>query len=122
MLKRLLFIQIFQQCVLNVRNSPCASLPASREFSEFIRVVVEFLNYFPPCLADFFNHRSLEYFMRQFTHFLVALDAPDTDIYRLKNSIREDIASQSNRAVDLAREKYLRPYARESILKEAVFV
>ncbi len=53
---------------------------------------------------------------------IIELDAPDTDMYLLKNSIRDFLASHFNREVDLAREKYLRPYAREEILKEAIFV
>ena len=53
---------------------------------------------------------------------IIELDAPDTDVYLLKNSIREFIASRFNRGVNLAREKYLRPYARDMILKEAIFV
>lgn len=53
---------------------------------------------------------------------IIELDAPDADVYLLKNSIREFIASRFNRGVDLAREKYLRPYARDAILKETIFV
>ncbi len=53
---------------------------------------------------------------------IIEIDAPDTDVYLLKNKIREFIASRFNRGVDLAREKYLRPYARDAILKEAIFV
>jgi predicted nucleotidyltransferase len=53
---------------------------------------------------------------------IIELDTHGTDVYLLKNSIREFIASRFNRGVDLAREKYLRPYAREAILKEAIFV
>ena len=53
---------------------------------------------------------------------IIELDAPDADVHLLKNKIREFIASRFNRGVDLAREKYLRPYARDAILKEAIFV
>jgi uncharacterized protein len=52
---------------------------------------------------------------------IIEIDTTD-DVFRLKNNIREFIATQCNRTVDLAREKYLRPYAREAILKEAIFV
>jgi len=53
---------------------------------------------------------------------IIELDAPDTDVHLLKNSIREFIASRCNREINLAREKYMRPYARDVILKEAIFV
>ena len=53
---------------------------------------------------------------------IIEIDAPDTDVHLLKNKIREFIASRFNRGVDLAREKYLRPYARDAILKEVIFV
>ena len=53
---------------------------------------------------------------------IIELDAPDTDVYLLKNRTREFISLRFNRGVDLAREKYLRPYAREAILQEAIFV
>ncbi|NLW31122.1 MAG: hypothetical protein GXY77_06670 [Fibrobacter sp.] len=53
---------------------------------------------------------------------IIELDAPDTDVHVLKNNIREFFISRFNRGVNLAREKYLRPYARDMILKEAIFV
>jgi predicted nucleotidyltransferase len=53
---------------------------------------------------------------------IVELDSNVADVHELKNGIREYISSRCNRNVDLAREKYLRPYAREEILKEAIFV
>lgn len=53
---------------------------------------------------------------------IIELDAPNTDVHLLKNNIREFIASSFNRGVNLVREKYLRPYARDVILKEAIFV
>lgn len=53
---------------------------------------------------------------------IIEIDAPDADVYLLKNKIREFVAMRFNRGVDLAREKYLRSYARDAILKEAIFV
>jgi predicted nucleotidyltransferase len=53
---------------------------------------------------------------------IMEIDAADTDMYLLKNSIREFIDSRCNRGVDLSREMYLRPYARDDILKEAIFI
>jgi predicted nucleotidyltransferase len=53
---------------------------------------------------------------------VVELDADVVDVHRYKNDIREFISSGCNRSVDLAREKYLRPYARQHILRETIFV
>jgi predicted nucleotidyltransferase len=50
------------------------------------------------------------------------MDADPIDVYKLKNGMREFISKRCNRTVDLAREKYLRPYSKEQILKEAIFV
>lgn len=53
---------------------------------------------------------------------IIELDTSDTDVHLLKNSIREFITSRFNREINLAREKYMRTYARDVILKEAIFV
>jgi len=53
---------------------------------------------------------------------LIEIDADAEDVHQLKNRMREFIAVRSKRTVDLAREKYLRPYARNQILKETIFV
>ena len=53
---------------------------------------------------------------------IIELNAPNTDVYLLKKKIHNFFVSRFDRGVDLAREKYLRSYAREAILKEAIFV
>ena len=53
---------------------------------------------------------------------LIEMDADAVDVHRLKIGLREFISGRFNRTVDLAREKYLRPYSRNQILKEAIFV
>jgi predicted nucleotidyltransferase len=53
---------------------------------------------------------------------IIELNISNTDVYLLKKRIREFFVSHFNRSVDLAREKYLRSYAREAILKEVIFV
>ena len=53
---------------------------------------------------------------------IIEMDADVQDVYRLKVKMRDFISTHCKRSVDLAREKYLRPYAREQILKEAIFV
>jgi len=53
---------------------------------------------------------------------LIELDKNSTNIYDLKLSINKFLSDAFDRDVDLAREKYLKPYAREQILKETLFV
>ena len=53
---------------------------------------------------------------------IIELNISNTDVNLLKKRIREFFVSHFNRGVDLAREKYLRSYAREAILKEVIFV
>lgn len=53
---------------------------------------------------------------------IIEMDADVNDVHQLKNGMRDFISSHCKRSVDLAREKYLRPYARKHILKEAIFV
>jgi predicted nucleotidyltransferase len=53
---------------------------------------------------------------------IIEMDADPIEVHKLKNGMREFISKRCNRTVDLAREKYLRPYSREQILKEAIFV
>jgi len=53
---------------------------------------------------------------------LIELDDDASGIYDLKNALRSFLASSFGRDVDLAREKYLKPYAKELILKDAVYV
>ena len=43
-------------------------------------------------------------------------------IHRQKEALREFVASRFRRPVDLAREKYLRPFAKSVIVAEAIYV
>ncbi len=44
------------------------------------------------------------------------------NVYDVKSSLREYLSQAFGRSVDLAREKYLKPYAKEQILKDTVYV
>lgn len=44
------------------------------------------------------------------------------NVYDLKQSLRDYLSDAFDRSVDLAREKYLKPYAKEAILKDATYV
>ena len=52
---------------------------------------------------------------------IIELDSID-NVYDIKSSLREYLSQAFGRSVDLAREKYLKPYAKEQILKEIVYV
>ena len=53
---------------------------------------------------------------------LIELDEGVENIHDLKNSLRAYLSNALGRSVDLAREKYLKPYAKEAILKDTVYV
>lgn len=53
---------------------------------------------------------------------LIELEDGTQNIYDLKNSLKQFLSLAFNRSVDVAREKYLKPYAREQILKDALYV
>ena len=52
---------------------------------------------------------------------IIELESID-NVYDVKSSLREYLSQAFGRSVDLAREKYLKPYAKEQILKETVYV
>ncbi|MDD5371953.1 MAG: nucleotidyltransferase family protein [Sulfurimonas sp.] len=53
---------------------------------------------------------------------LIELEDGVQNIYDLKDSLRQFLSSSFNRSVDIAREKYLKPYAKEQILKDTLYV
>ncbi|MEA3492679.1 MAG: nucleotidyltransferase family protein [Campylobacterota bacterium] len=44
------------------------------------------------------------------------------DIYTLKIELKKYLSQTFNKSVDLAREKYLKPYIKEQILQDAIYV
>lgn len=53
---------------------------------------------------------------------LIEIEDGTKDIYDLKNSLRDFLSNSFERSVDLARSKYLKPYAKEQILKDTLYV
>lgn len=53
---------------------------------------------------------------------LIDIEDGTQDIYDLKVSLKAYLSEAFGRSVDLAREKYLKPYAKEAILKDAIYV
>jgi len=44
------------------------------------------------------------------------------DIYTLKSTLKAYLSKSFNRSVDLAREKYIKPFAKHQILQDVIYV
>jgi len=53
---------------------------------------------------------------------LVDLESGTPDIHRLKRELRAELEGTFSRRVEIASERYLKPYYRDQILREAVYV
>ena len=53
---------------------------------------------------------------------LIELEEGTKNIYDLKTSLKLYLSDAFERSVDIAREKYLKPYAKEEILKDTLYV
>ena len=53
---------------------------------------------------------------------LIKLKDGTENVHDLKNELRENFSTHLHRNVDLAREKYLKPYAKEHILKDTLYL
>lgn len=53
---------------------------------------------------------------------IVEFEDNTPNLYDLKNKLRQYIMEHLGRDVDICREKYIKPYAREMILREAIYV
>lgn len=53
---------------------------------------------------------------------LIELEEGTENIYETKNSLKQFLSISFERSVDLAREKYLKSYAKDQILKDVVYV
>jgi len=53
---------------------------------------------------------------------LIEMDKGIEHIHDNKEALKLFLSKAFNRSVDLAREKYLKPYAKEQILKDAIYV
>lgn len=53
---------------------------------------------------------------------IVEFEENTESIYEIKQELRDLLRNEFNRDVDIAREKYLKPYIKHEILDEAIFV
>lgn len=52
---------------------------------------------------------------------LITIDKEAKNIYDLKTSLNKYLSNAFERKVDLAREKYLKPYAKQEILRDTIY-
>ncbi|MDF1883964.1 nucleotidyltransferase domain-containing protein [Sulfurimonas sp. SAG-AH-194-C21] len=53
---------------------------------------------------------------------IIEIEDGTENIHDLKNSLRTYLTHSFERSVDIAREKYLKPYVKELILKDTIYV
>ena len=53
--------------------------------------------------------------------FLVDLEETTPDIYRVKRDLRAELERRFGRPVEIASVRYLKPYCRERVLREAIY-
>ncbi len=53
---------------------------------------------------------------------LIDLEEDTPNIYDLKRTLRKELEEQFGRKVEIASERYLKPYYRDQILQEAIYV
>lgn len=53
---------------------------------------------------------------------LIEIEDGTKNIHDMKVSLNQYLSKAFNRSVDLAREKYLKPYAKDLILKDTIYV
>lgn len=53
--------------------------------------------------------------------FIVDLEETTPDIYGVKRALRAELARRFGRPVDIASVRYLKPYCRERVLREAIY-
>ena len=53
---------------------------------------------------------------------LLDLEEGTSDIYHLKRILKDELEQQFGRPVELASERYLKPYYKSQILQEAIYV
>ena len=53
---------------------------------------------------------------------IIEIQEGTENIHELKNSLHEYLTNAFERSVDIAREKYLKPYVKELILKDTIYV
>ncbi|MBD3808889.1 MAG: nucleotidyltransferase family protein [Epsilonproteobacteria bacterium] len=95
-----------------------------KEILSFLSVNREFLlnNYSVIQIALFGSFARDEQTQTSDVDILVEFKDDIKNIYDVKSSLKNFLSNAFERSVDLARIKYLKPYAKESILKDAKYV
>ena len=99
-------------------------MDTKQEILTFLKEKKEFLkdNYHVTKVALFGSFAKDEQTKNSDVDLLIELKSGVTNVHDIKTSLKDYLTSSLKRDVDLAREKYLKPYAKEHILKEALYV
>ena len=104
----------------------CYNLPMNtkEEILEFLKTNRVFLKnqYHVTEIALFGSFARSEQTKSSDVDLLIELEKGTEDVYELKNALKNFLSRSFERSVDIARTKYLKPYAKEKILKDALFV
>jgi len=99
-------------------------MDTKQEILAFLKEKKEFLknNYHVTKVALFGSFAKGKQTENSDIDLLIELESNITNVHDIKTSLKEYLKKSLKRDVDLAREKYLKPYAKKHILKEALYV
>lgn len=94
------------------------------EILNFLRHNREYLarNYHITKIALFGSFARNEQSENSDVDLLFEFEEGTQNVYDLKENLKAFLSASFERNIDLAREKYLKPYAKEEILKDALYV
>ncbi len=79
-------------------------------------------NYNVTKIGLFGSYARNEYTEKSDIDILIELDSHTNDIFEKKQELRKYLEENLHKNVDICREKYIKPYVKKEILKEAVYV
>jgi len=99
-------------------------MDTKQEILTFLKEKKEFLknNYHVTKVALFGSFAKGKQTKNSDIDLLIELENNITNVHDIKTSLKDYLTKNLKRDVDLAREKYLKPYAKKHILKEALYV
>ena len=95
-----------------------------QEILTFLKEKKEFLknNYHVTKMALFGSFAKDKQTKNSDIDLLIELESNITNVHDIKTALKEYLTYNLKRDIDLASEKYLKPYAKKYILKEALYV
>jgi len=95
-----------------------------KEILDFLTIHKDFLKkrYHLSKIALFGSFAKDTYTKSSDVDILIEMDSNIENIHDIKSNLKSFLSKKFNRKVDIAREKYLKPYAKKYILKDAIYV